>query len=79
MTKDQAQQILFDAMVDHVHVTDDPELREALETLCPHTQYVHGGSMGDVCAVCGLMPPEPPARDALDIARTRAPMSAVEG
>ena len=58
MTKERAQQILFEAMVEHVHVTDDPLLREALETLCPHTRYVYGGSMGAVCEVCGLMPPE---------------------
>ena len=26
--------------------------------LCPHPSYVHGGSMGEVCSVCGLMPPD---------------------
>jgi len=26
--------------------------------LCPHPSYIHGGSMGDVCSVCGLMPPD---------------------
>ena len=31
---------------------------EAVSILCPHPSYVHGGSMGDVCSVCGLMPPD---------------------
>jgi hypothetical protein len=31
------------------------EERSALMAACPHGEYVHGGSMGDVCVACGAM------------------------
>jgi hypothetical protein len=58
MTKAEAQHIILDSVVELVRATDNPLLWEALYTLCPHLEYIHGGSMGLVCSVCGAMPPD---------------------
>ena len=37
---------------------EDTMVWEVIALLCTHPSYVHGGSMGEVCSVCGLMPPD---------------------
>ena len=58
MTKAEAQHIILESIVELVRDTDNSLLWEALSTLCPHLEYIHGGSMGLVCSVCGAMPPD---------------------